>query len=321
MRRVVGVLLLLAVLPALPARAVDGPGLEYLLHVPPTDDPTVARPLVVYLHGCSQTAQDAATGTQWNELADREGVVVVYPEQSTAANGAGCWNWFLPEHQVRGRGEPAMIMAIVAEVMEAVEIDPSRVYAIGASAGADMATILGATYPDVFAAIAPFAGCAYLTCTDVTGEQAKAAMGENARPVPALVIQGMADPLNNPALGETAVQQWIGTNGVSRTPTSTEQHGDATAVDPGSGDPCVRNRQFPCAAGVTGWSEYPYTVHHHADASGCSLVDAVYVYGLSHDYPGGDPDGSFTDPVGPDATEMAWAFFQRHRLNEPCFQS
>jgi len=326
-RRILTIVLLAAVVgPLAPARAEiagptfdahRGPGRDYWLFTP-SGDPAVARPLVIYLHGCSQTAEDAARGTRWNELAEREGALVVYPEQSPAANGAQCWNWFEPDHQVRGNGEPAIIMAIVAEVMAARRVDLKRVYAIGASAGADMATILGATYPDVLAAIAPFAGCAYLTCADVTGEAARAAMGSRERSMPAMVVQGTADPLNNVVLGESAVRQWLGTNRLDPTPTSTEDHGDPSAVEPGSGDPCVRNRNFPCAGGALGWSAYPATVHHHADERGCVVVDAWYVHGLSHDYPSGDPEGSFTDPIGPDLTAAAWSFFQAHRVGAPC---
>jgi poly(hydroxyalkanoate) depolymerase family esterase len=305
-----------------PADRHSGLGRDYLLYVPPTEvtETSAPRALVVYLHGCSQTALDAALGTRWNDLADAEDVVVAYPEQSAAANGATCWNWFLPEHQVRDSGEPAIIAAITREVIadDSLNIDPSRVYVIGASAGADMTTILGATYPDLYAAIAPFAGCAYLSCVDVSGSQAKAAMGDRVRPMPAMVAQGTADPLNNPALGETAVQQWVGTNGVSPIPTEVEDHPAGQGGGPGSGDLCARNAHFPCAGGATGWSSYPYTVHHHADASGCSLVDAIYVHGLSHDYPGGRPEQSFTDPIGPDATAMAWAFFSKHRVGAPC---
>lgn len=327
MRRALGVIVLLAlVVPIGVSRAAEavepftrhaGPGRDYMLYVP-TAEPPAQRPLVVYLHGCTQTAADAALGTRWNDFAEANDIVVAYPEQSAAANGAMCWNWFLPEHQQRDGGEPAMIADITREVIVEHDIDPHRVYVMGASAGADMATILGATYPDLFAAIAPFAGCAYLTCADVTGTAARAAMGERVRSMPALVVQGTADPLNNLALGETAVQQWVGTNGVSPMPTSTEDHPAGEGNGPGSGDPCIRNGHFPCAGGVTGWSSYPYTVDHHADADECSLVDAVYVHGLSHDYPGGRPENSFTDPIGPDATAMAWTFFQHHRLEDPC---
>ena len=319
MRRIGVILALLLVLPAWPALASTesaGALRPYRVHVPA--GLTEPSALVVYLHGCNQTAEDAEVGTRWSEVADEHGFVVAYPEQVPEANGARCWNWFLPEHQQRGAGEPAILHDIVQRVIAAHPIDASRVYVAGASAGADMATILAATYPDVFAAVAPFAGCAYATCADVTGALAREAMGDLAGPVPAFVVQGTADPLNNAAMGETAVQQWVGTNGVSPVPTSSEDHGDATPGTPASGDTCVRNAQFPCLAGATGWEAYPYTVHHHADTDGCSLVDAVYVHGLSHDYPGGNPEGSFTDPAGPDVSRLTWSFFARHRVGAPC---
>lgn len=280
-----------------------------------------SRPLVVFLHGCSQTAEDAAIGTRWTELAERRDFVVVFPEQPASANGAQCWNWFLPDHQSRGAGEPAVIAEITKQVQASTGADPARTYVAGISAGADMAMILGATYPDLFAATVGFAGCAYLTCTDVTGTQAKAAMGERARVMPALLMQGTADVLNNFALGETMARQWVGTNGLDQMPTSTEHHGldESYLANLGTtGDACVRNRQFPCASGLVGGTDYPYSVEHHTDASGCDVVDFWILHGLGHDYPGGDPAGSFTDPAGPDVTTASYDWMLRHRLGAPC---
>ena len=290
-----------------------------------------ARPLVVFLHGCNQTAKDAAIGTRWTELAERRDFVVVFPEQSAAANGAQCWNWFLPDHQVRGAGEPAVIAEITERVLASTGADRQRVYVAGISAGADMAMILGATYPDLFAGTVGFAGCAYASCADVRGELAHAAQGPRARVLPALLMQGTADPLNDPAMGETMATQWIGTNdlgddgeangSVPAEPTSVEHHGlDETAVAGAGtpGDTCVRNRQFPCASGLRANGDYPYSVEHHADRSGCDVVDFWLIHGLSHDYPGGDPAGSFTDPAGPDVTTASYDWMLRHRLGAPC---
>jgi poly(3-hydroxybutyrate) depolymerase len=195
------------------------------------------------------------------------------------------------------------------------------VYVIGISAGADLAMILGATYPDLFAGTVGFAGCAYATCTDVTGTQAKAAMGEHARVLPALLMQGTADVLNNFALGETMVRQWVGTDGLDQMPTSTEHHGldeSYLAALGTTADTCVRGRQFPCASGLVGGTAYPYSIEHHADAAGCDVVDFWILHGLGHDYPGGDPAGTFTDPAGPDVTTASYDWMLRHRLGVPC---
>ena len=291
------------------------------------------RPLVVYLHGCNQTGPDAAAGTQWNELAAARGFVVAYPEQSlppdssaptTGGNGTRCWNWFEPEHQTREGGEPSTLAGITREVIARHSVDPTRVYVLGASAGADMAVILGATYPDLYAAIGAVAGCPYLTCADATGAAAHAAMGEHARTVPVFALQGTADPLNNPAMGAALVEQWLGTsdltdNGaadgsVSRQPAATRTETPPATVAPDPTAACVPDTNFPCPGGAAGLASYPYTVDTYVDGEGREVLESWLVHGLSHNYPGGDPSGSFTDPLGPDATEAAYAFFSRHTL-------
>lgn len=287
-------------------------------------------PLVVYLHGCYQWVVDdkgnvdVPLGTRWNDLADREGVVVAYPQQSRSRNGAGCWNWFEPDEQERGDLEPALLAAITRRVIDEHRINPSRVFVMGMSAGADMATILGATYPDLFAAAGGVAGCAYATCTDVHGVGAHAAMGENQRVLPAFLLQGDADPLNNVAMGETAVRQWVGTNGIAAgRPLQEEKPEEVEAVEGDERDAgdvaCGPSWHWPCVGGALGYDAYPHTIRRWSTAS-CNVVEAWTVHGLSHNYPGGNPgEGrTYTDPVGPSASEAAWAFFDQHRRGAPC---
>lgn len=108
-------------------------------------------PLVVVLHGCAQTAAQVAADSAWNQLADRHGFAVLYPEQQRCANPLGCFNWFDPQHTTRGRGEAHAIKAWVDELKAQHNLDPARIHVAGFSAGAAMTTALLACYPEVFA--------------------------------------------------------------------------------------------------------------------------------------------------------------------------
>jgi poly(hydroxyalkanoate) depolymerase family esterase len=275
--------------------ANDAGSRQYLVTVP-TSVPS-HPPLIVYLHGCTQTAPDAKIGTGWSETAAAAGAIVVYPEQSTAADANRCWRWFDGAHQHRGAGEPSIIAEITRQVAARWHADPQRVYVLGASAGGYMSSVMGAAYPDLYAAIGVLAGGAYATGLDLTGAAAYVEMGPRARPMPVFVLQGTADTTNPLLMGQIGVRQWLGTNdladdglpngSVPPLPASTERH---AATD----------------------QAYAYIEEHYIDAVGHPLVDFWLVEGLGHAYPGGDPRGSFTDPRGPSVTPAALRFFLAH---------
>ena len=288
----------------------------YMVYTPTHYHVGTAVPLLVMLHGCTQTAEDFAAGTQMNQLAEQYGFIVVYPQQTPTENQNGCWNWFTPSHQTRGCGEPASIAGVVQAIVEQTShwtIDRSRIYVAGLSAGASMAVILGATYPDLFAAIGVHSGVEYQAATNLThalkamwlggpqpvlqGQSAHEAMGEFSRRVPTIVFHGTQDFIVSPINGDQAVQQWMQTDQLAL-------HGTYQAD--------FHHPSRTTAGQVPGG--HAYTVFSWTDSTGEEVQVYWKVQGLGHAWSGGSPDGSYTDPLGPDASLAMYQFFMAHPL-------
>jgi poly(hydroxyalkanoate) depolymerase family esterase len=291
---------------------VAGRDRRALVHVPAGVPSGTTVPLVCMLHGCTQDATSFAAATQMNAAADRQGFAVLYPQQERGDNQNCCWNWFLPGHQARGAGEPEAIAAMVRALVEdgpGVEVDPRRVFVAGLSAGAAMAAVMAATYPELFAALAVHSGLAYRSATNVIGAFAAMggrgrklaepgaavheAMGPLARPIPTMVVHGSADHTVAPGNGQRVLEQFMAANRL---------------VDPASCDFDPLRPTDVSRAQADGGG-HAYTCSRWTDRSGALMHELLEVEGMGHAWSGGATGGSWTDPRGPDASEAIWRFF------------
>lgn len=273
--------------------------LRYVLRVPAGDrlDP---RPLVLMLHGGGESPEAMIDYSRMADLADAEGFLVVFPEVPAPppAGEPRAWRWWDRAHQERGAGQPLLLVALVAEVDAVSRVDGDRVYVAGFSAGGLMASILGATYPDVFRAIGIHSGGEYRAAdseADVPkvmvlggpdpkrqADLAVAASGAAARPVRAIVFHGDADRNAAPVNGAQAVEQWrlarraLGAADAAPATREGEEEGHAYTV--------------VChGVGVEGW-----TVHEKGHVWSGDPVETI-------------PPREAT--AGPSATREMWRFF------------
>ena len=282
-----------------PARWTDGVfahagrTLAYKLYLPPRSAGAAVAPmpLVLMLHGCTQNPADFAAGTQMNALAETQGFAVLYPAQTQHENAQGCWNWFKPQHQQRGRGEPALLAALTESVASAHAIDRSRVYAAGLSAGGAMADILGRCYPDLFAAVGVHSGLPAGAASDLMsalGAMRNGAPGTTLPPgpiPPLIVFHGDADATVNPLNGSAVARAALGATGAQ------------PEVSQGA---TPQGRRF--------------TRNVYPAAPGRNDVEHWVLHGTGHAWSGGSSQGSYTDPAGVNASAEMLRFFEAHAL-------
>ena len=269
---------------------------RYKLFVPSTVSSNKRR-MIVMLHGCTQDPDDLARGTRMNEIAGKEGFLVLYPEQPVTANPLKCWNWFAAAHQGRDAGEPAILAALIRQVIADQKVDRSKVYLAGISAGGAMAAIMGATYPEMFSAVAMHSGIAYRVATDMSmalaamrgppadtsmlGKAVVDAMGDRRKPMPSMILQGSKDPSVAPGNATLLAQQWRVANGI------------ADSIAPHRMD---QAGHYPVQQ--SSWR-----------VKGKPVVELWMIEGLAHAWSGGAKEGTYTDEKGPNASEAIVGFF------------
>lgn len=242
-----------------------------------------SAPLVVVLHGCMQDATSYDHGSGWSQLADEQGFALLYPEQQRGNNPNLCFNWFNPGDTRRGAGEALSIRQMVAAMIAAHAIDPARVYVTGLSAGGAMASVMLATYPDVFAGGAIIAGLPYGTAGTVPEafDRMRAHGGPPAEALGALLTA--ASPHQGP---------W---------PTISVWHGDGDATVSHANSALVVE-QWRAVHGVGSEPALVESVNGHRrrawrDSHGREVIEEYRIAGLAH--------GTPLSTAGPDACGSA----------------
>jgi len=268
-------------------------------HMPP------GAPLVVALHGCTQTSHEYDQGTGWSSLADRFGFAVVYPQQQPTNNPKNCFSWFLPGDIARDHGEALSIKEMVEHAVATFTLDRRQVFVTGLSAGGAMACVMLATYPEVFAGGAIIAGLPY-GCANNVQQAFEAMFAENGHAAQALgdrvraqskhrgpwpkvsVWHGTSDPIVKSSNGEDIIRQWTNVHGISDTPTYEEMIG-------------IHTRRV--------WN----------DANGNAMIEAFSVKGMAHGVPLATTDGescgaagAFFLDVGISSTHHIAGFWRLH---------
>ncbi|MGO4307732.1 extracellular catalytic domain type 1 short-chain-length polyhydroxyalkanoate depolymerase [Cupriavidus sp. RAF12] len=276
------------------------PQLSYRLYIP--SRAKGALPVVVMLHGCHQTPEDLAAGTGMNALAEREGFIVVYPQQPLRRSVHRCWQWFDLAAGEGGREAQAVAM-LIDELASRPDVRPDEIYLAGLSAGAAMAAVVALRYPQKVAAVGLHSGVV-IGAADSPRAGLKAMQhGSTAEPawlldaagvspggpeMPAIVVHGMADDAVHPVNGRQLARQFLAYNRLD------DRLGTAAANDaPPVPDGDFREARFGR------WNR--------------DLVRLVEVAGLGHAWSGGDGKIRYHSETGPNASELMWQFFRQHR--------
>jgi poly(hydroxyalkanoate) depolymerase family esterase len=263
---------------------------DYRLYIPARALPGPA-PLLLMLHGCTQSPEDFAAGTRMNALAEERGFLVAWPAQPPSANPQKCWNWFDAGQQRRDGTEASILAAIARQVMRDHAVDPRRVFVAGLSAGGAAAAILGQSYPDIIAAVGVHSGLPVGAARDIPSAFAAMRQGGAApaakRLVPTIVFHADRDATVHPRNGDAVLaQQEAAATGLRLS----EERGQV----PGG---------------------HAFTRRRHRDAEGRAVLEQWVVHGGDHAWSGGDAAGSYTDPRGPDASRAMLDFFDQQTLN------
>ncbi|ROQ69309.1 poly(hydroxyalkanoate) depolymerase family esterase [Streptomyces sp. 840.1] len=274
-------------------------------------------PLVVALHGCTQTADAYYADSGWAELADRWGFDVVFPQTTAANNALSCFGWFDPAEDSRGKGEAASVVQMVEKAKQSRGSDAGRVYVTGLSAGGGMTADLLAAYPDVFAGGSVASGLPAQCATSQAaasgcqtgpqklspaqwGDKVRAAYPGYSGPRPRVAIwQGTSDYTVYPANATALRDQWTDVWGIGQTPSATDTLPGSTTrsvYNDSAGRPAVETYTVSgmghglAVSPGSGAEQCGRTAAYFLNAICSSYYTGVF-WGLDGGTPGGGDDG------------------------------
>lgn len=294
-------------------------GREYVAYVPSGPAPEGGYPVVVMLHGCGQDPRGFDRATGMSRVAEDEGFVVVYPEQTNAANVFACWNWFEPANYERGAGEARLIAGMTDDALRTYDTNRAKVYIAGLSAGAAMATNVAGEYPDLYAAVGSHSGLEYHAVEDSTvasgaqqtggidpanrARRAYQRAGERARPIPTIVFHGEND-------GQVAL-----VNGNQTVAWAVHLADLATdGTDDGDVDTTPETVETATTAEGVAYTHLGYAL------DGQTVVSYYLLEDVGHGWSGGNASHDYTVPGGPPASRLLWDFFANHTHPAPTFE-
>lgn len=274
--------------------------MSYWLYMP--DNVAGPVPLLVMLHGCEQSATQFAHGTRMNQLAERAGMAVLYPQQGVAHHPQRCWKWYDRSVQ-QGGGDALMVVSVIERVMERYPVDPGRVYICGLSAGAGMACAVALNHPHLFAGLGVHSGPVFGASGSVGALAAMqhgvpAGYGDAIEELlqrqpgfpgmPTILVQGSADTVVRPVNQDQLARQAMRYNGVAEGSRIVVEHVPARR----------------------GFKEMAIRDVYQA---GVLVLRVAQVQGLAHAWSGGDARLAYNAAGGPSASKMMLDFFARHR--------
>ncbi len=294
---------------------------NYTVYLPKAYLDDQPLPLVVVLHGCNQTNGDIMHDTRFNELAEEEKFIVVYPFITSyeGIRNSNCWGYWLDEEIHQGGGEVADIGGIITEMKSDYLIDSDRIHITGLSSGGAMATAVMVAYSEIIASGAPAAGLAYsetecavrnvclnidflkpltwlfwrtpkFQSTQATIQKMAEEMGEDRRTVPILLLHATTDPTVDISAAKNNAAAWATFSNIDLS--------KPIAVDNGR------------------TKDVSWHYRRYGDSAGNSILETHFADGPGHAWLG-DAQGSYADPDGPDWAAIAWSFFKRHPMVQP----